>query len=99
MHVIGCNINIIPYSGESIGNLVIPEDKQCISELGWSFILSRTDIKFRFCDKIIDVNLTRYELISFLLKNDTQPINSREITTVRFSPIVTSVPQRVQPHW
>jgi len=57
---------MLPYFGEGIGNHVIPEDKHCISELGWSFILSKIDTKFRFCDKIIDVSLTRYELIPFL---------------------------------
>jgi len=38
-------------------------------------------------------------LFLFLLKNDTQHINSRDVTTVRFSPTVASVPQTVQPHW
>jgi len=41
--------------GEGNGNLVIPEDKRCISELVWSFFLSKIDTKFHFCDKIIDV--------------------------------------------
>lgn len=57
---------MLHYFGDNIGNLVIPEDKLFIIELGLSFILSKIDTKFRFCDKIIDVSLIYYELISFL---------------------------------
>jgi hypothetical protein len=59
---------MLPYFGDSIGNLVIPQDKHWISEFGWNFIMLKTDIKYSFCDKIIGVILTCYELTFVLME-------------------------------
>jgi len=58
VHIIGCNINKLPYFGDSIGNIVIPEDKHCIKWIGLEFYLVKNWYKSWFLRQIIDVILT-----------------------------------------
>ena len=84
-----CSVTLV---GE-LRNLMVHEYKFCISELGLSFTLSKIGVKFRW---MLVSHVMSFFM--FLLKNDLQPINRREVTSVRVSSRVTLVPQTVPPH-